>query len=74
MPRFHSNYFTPIVLCCYCTTMTSIKLTLFMRAPLKTALAGWAPSINIIIIIFFFSSAHACSNFSCGVKLTCLGG
>ena len=45
-----------------------------MRAPLKTALAGWAPSINIIIIIFFFYSAHACSNFSCGVKLTCLGG
>ena len=62
MPRrFHSNYFTPIVLCCYCTTMTSIKLTLFMRAPLKTALAGWAPSINviiiIIIIIFFFFTA-----------------
>ena len=23
----------------------------FMRAPLKTALASWAPSINIIIII-----------------------
>ena len=24
-----------------------------MRAPLKTALASWAPSINIIIIIYY---------------------
>ena len=26
-----------------------------MRAPLKTALASWAPSINIIIIIIIIS-------------------
>ena len=25
-----------------------------MRAPLKTALASWAPSINIIIIIIYY--------------------
>ena len=28
-----------------------------MRAPLKTALASWAPSINIIIIIIIKSIA-----------------
>ena len=27
----------------------------FMRAPLKTALASWAPSINIIIIIIIIN-------------------
>ena len=29
----------------------AIKIHLSLRAPLKTALASWAPSINIIIII-----------------------
>ena len=30
-----------------------------MRAPLKTALASWAPSINIIIIIIIIIHVHA---------------
>ena len=31
------------------------KIHLSLRAPLKTALASWAPSINIIIIIIIIS-------------------
>ena len=40
-----------------------------MRAPLKTALASWAPSINIIIIIIIntFPVLHA---FIVNVKLS----
>ena len=40
-----------------------------MRAPLKTALASWAPSINIIIIIIIYPpklvgiALTACKNF-----------
>ena len=39
-------------------------LPLFMRAPLKTALASWAPSINIIIIIIIIiiTSDIGCSD------------
>ena len=29
-----------------------------MRAPLKTALASWAPSINIIIIIIIIKKGY----------------
>ena len=39
-----------------------LPLVKLMRAPLKTALASWAPSINIIIIIiiinWFFECEH----------------
>ena len=55
---------TTVILAIFMTVVTSVtvgrlhgKLNIlvllisFMRAPLKTALASWAPSINIIIII-----------------------
>ena len=29
-----------------------------MRAPLKTTMASWAPSLNILIIFFIFSDDH----------------
>ena len=39
-----------------------------MRAPLKTALASWAPSINIIIIIIttilLIINLYVCSTYS----------
>ena len=40
-----------------------------MRAPLKTALASWAPSINIIIIIIITTilliiNLYVCSRYS----------
>ena len=38
-----------------------------MRAPLKTALASWAPSINIIIIIttiLLIINLYVCSTYS----------
>ena len=42
-----------------------------MRAPPKTTKASWAPSLNIIIIIFVdltHSTISACNNFMCFIK------
>ena len=40
-----------------------------MRAPLKTALASWAPSINIIIIIIIIKQRNSTVSRERGLRL-----